>query len=226
MKFKAIAFDLDDTLVDTTHLLVPMASKAAFEAMAAEGLQTTFETFEAERRLGALSMNHQRIFQGIAERYGQPFSESLVNAGIKAFYYPPLPEKLGLLPGALENLNLLKPKYKLYLVTTGALKTQQEKVQRADIASYFEKMFFLDSFKKERKRIAFSEILTTLKIQPHELLVIGNRLSQEIRDGKELGCYTCYFKYGEHVGEVAQDKLEHPDIEIFEHKEFVQACQL
>lgn len=226
MKFKAIAFDLDDTLVDTTNLLVPMASRATYDAMTAQGLRTTFEVFEQERKLGALSMSHQKIFQVIAEKYGQPYSDALVKTGIETFYNPPLPKKLALLPGAIENLEMLKGRYKLYLVTSGAINTQKEKVNRAGIASYFEDMFFLDSFKKERKKTAFAKIIQSLLIKPSELLVIGNRLSQEIRDGKESGCFTCYFKYGEHVGEEAQDHLEIPDNEIVEHKEFIKACQL
>lgn len=223
---KAIAFDLDDTLIDTTHVLVPIASRAAFEAMAKFGLSTTFEVFENERRIGALSMSHQKIFRTIAEKHGDPFHEDQVQAGIDNFYNPPLPSNLALLPGALEGLEILKKRYSLFLVTSGAIPTQKEKVKRAGIEHYFKKMYFLDSFKKERKRIAFSDILQMLNIQPHELLAIGNRLSQEIRDAKELGCITCYFKYGEHVGEVAQDHFEHPDFTIHQHSEFLPVCKL
>jgi len=226
MKFKAIAFDLDDTLIDTTGLLVPMASRTAFDRMTEKGIKTTFEVFEEERRIGALSMSHRQIFRTIAEKYGAPFTEEQAQVGIDAFYNPPLPDKLDLLPGALENLEALKSRYDLHLVTSGALPTQKEKVRRAGIEKYFRNMYFLDSFKKERKQIAFQKILETQKINPTELLVIGNRLSQEIRDGKIVGGITCYFKYGEHVGEVEQDHFERPDITVLEHKELIQACQL
>lgn len=226
MKFKALAFDLDDTLIDTTGLLVPMASRTAYERMTKKGIQTSFEIFEEERRIGALSLSHRQIFRVIAEKYGAPFSEEQVQVGIEAFYNPPLPEKLDLLPGAFENLEKLKSRYDLYLVTSGALPTQKEKVKRAGIEKYFRGLYFLDSFKKERKQRAFQEILDTQKIQPTELLVIGNRLSQEIRDGKIVGGVTCYFKYGEHVGEVEQDHFEKPDITVVSHKELISACQL
>lgn len=226
MKFKALAFDLDDTLIDTTGILVPMASRTAYERMTEKGIQTSFEIFEEERRLGALSMSHRQIFRTIAEKYGAPFSEEQVQVGIEAFYNPTIPKNLDLLPGALENLENLKSKYELYLVTSGALEAQKEKVRRAGIEKYFRGMYFLDSFKKERKQRAFQEIIDTLKINPTELLVIGNRLSQEIRDGKIVGGITCYFKYGEHVGEVAHDHYEHPDFTVLEHKELIPTCRL
>lgn len=226
MKFKAIAFDLDDTLIDTTGVLVPLASRMAYDRMTQKGLKTTFEIFEEERRIGALSMSHRLIFRSIAQKYGAPFSEEQAQAGIEAFYNPELPEKLDLLPGAQENLEKLKNRYKLFVVTSGAIPTQKEKARRANIEHFLSGSYYLDSFKKERKKLAFEDILQRLQIKPEELLVIGNRLSQEIRDGKIVGAFTCYFKYGEHVGEVAQDEYENPDVTILEHKEFIPTCRL
>ncbi len=223
---KAIAFDLDDTLIDTTHLLVPMASQAAYQAMALKGLQTSFEIFENERRQGALSMKHVDIFQSIAQKYSSQPSGEIAEAGITTFYNPPLPTHIPLLPGALENLEYLKGKYALFLVTSGAIPTQKQKAQATNAEHYFQKSYFLDGFKKERKRSAFQNILETLSLEPQELLAIGNRLSQEIHDAKELGCTTCYFKYGEHVGEIARNSFELPDYTIEKHSEMRGVCHL
>ena len=84
----------------------------------------------------------------------------------------------------------------------------------------------MDGMKKERKRQAFSEIIEALKINPSELLSIGNRLSQEIRDAKELGATTCYFKFGEHIGESPKSHLENPDFTIEKHSELIATCHL
>lgn len=223
---KAIAFDLDDTLIATSEVLVPIASKAAFTAMSSKGVEVSFEIFDQERRQMALSKSHQLIFRELAKKYGRPFNEDQVTAGIKAFYNPPLPSRLELMPGAEENLKYLKEKYKLFLVTTGAIETQREKAARSGISHYFQKMFFLNSFKKERKRLAFEEILQTEKLLPEQLLSVGNRLPLEIHDAKQLGCFTCYFKYGEHIGEVAQNSFENPDYTITRHQELIKVCQL
>ncbi len=224
---KAIAFDLDDTLLDTTGLLVPMASLAAYQAMVAKGLSIDFKTFEAERKKGALSMKHQIIFQFIAEKYGHSVSNlKMGDAGSEAFYNPPIPAHLDLLAGAQENLIRLKDKYKIFVVTSGAVQTQKRKIQATGVEKLLQKVYVLDGFKKERKRIAFEDILKSLNLKPEELISIGNRLSQEIHDAKELGCLTCYFKYGEHVGEVTRNKFEIPDFTVEKHQELIATCRL
>lgn len=227
MMFQALAFDLDDTLIDTTGALVPMASLATFEAMKKNGLTCEYGAFEQFRKIGALSMSHQLIFRKLAELMGPPDRiETLTQIGIDTFYNPVLPKKLDLLEGALENLKTLSSQYSLYLVTSGVPATQSKKVQIAGIEQYFEKCFFMDGMKKERKRQAFSEIIETLNIKPTELLSIGNRLSQEIRDAKELGAMTCYFKFGEHVGESPKSHFDHPDFTIEKHSELIAKCRL
>lgn len=223
---KAIAFDLDDTLIDTSHLLVPLASNSAFQAMTQFGLQANFEEFEQERKLGALSMSHQKIFKVIAEKFCKSPSEKLIDAGIQAFYNPPIPNEIPLLDGARQNLFVLEKKYSLFLVTSGSIPTQKKKIKSTGIGNLFQKIYTLDGFKKERKRLAFQDILKNLSLKPTELLSIGNRLSQEIHDAKELNCQTCYFKYGEHVGETARNSFEIPDYTVEYHKELIATCRL
>ncbi len=227
MKLQALAFDLDDTLIDTSGLLVPMASRATFEAMKKHGLTGEYLAFEQFRKIGALSMSHQLIFRKLAELKGPPDQiEKLTQIGIDTFYNPVLPHKLELLDGALKNLKSLSSRYSLYLVTSGVPATQSKKVQITGVEKYFKKCFFMDGLKKERKRQAFSEIIETLQIKPAELLSIGNRLSQEIRDAKELTAMTCYFKFGEHVGETPKDTFENPDFTIEKHSELIATCHL
>jgi putative hydrolase of the HAD superfamily len=227
MKLKALAFDLDDTLIDTSGLLVPLASRAAFEAMQKIGLNINFETFDQIRKIKALSLNHRQIFADIAKDFGSQKSEvALTQAGIEAFYNPVLPPHLPLLPGAEETLHFLKKNHRLFLVTSGAISSQKEKVQRAGLSELFEKCFFVDGFNKGRKKEAFLEIITLATCAPEELMAIGNRLSQEIHDAKEIGAITCYFEYGEHVGEKARNSFEIPDYTIRSHADLVRVCQL
>ena len=223
---KAIAFDLDDTLIDTTHLLVPLASHSAFKAMVARGLKIDFETFERDRRNGALSMKHIEIFKMIAEKHCPNPNPEMADAASEAFYNPPIPNELPLLDGALKNLEYLKDRYTLFLVTSGSIPTQKRKVKATGTTPFFKNLYMMDGFAKERKRLAFEDILQSLSLKPEELLSIGNRLSQEIHDAKELGCQTCYFKYGEHVGEVARNSFEIPDFTAEHHRELLEACRL
>lgn len=227
MTFKALAFDLDDTLIDTSGLLVPLASRAAYVAMTNKGLKMSYEIFDQQRKEKAIRMTHKQIFFEIAESQGDnSLVADMAEAGIHTFYHPPLPPSLPLLAGAAENLRFLKDRYTLFLVTSGAISTQKEKVKRAGLESHFQSCIFVDGFKKERKRDAFLEILRQTGCKAHELLSIGNRLSQEIHDAKEVGAKTCYFEYGEHVGEQPRNQFEIPDFKIHTHHELVSACRL
>lgn len=224
----AIAFDLDDTLLDTTRLLVPAASKQAFEAMSSLQLRCSFAEFDRERSFLSRSFSHKVIFVKLAQKWST-LSSSQVKSGalfaIESFYNPIIPDTLPLMPGALENLLALK-KYNLYLVTAGAKETQKKKILACKIESYFKKCFLFDGFEGERKKTAFDEILRLEKMQPSSLLCIGNRLGQEIRDGKLSGAQTCYFEYGEHVGELAQQPEDFPDFKIKNHSELIPTCRL
>ena len=233
-KLKCLAFDLDDTLLDTSGLLLPKASRQACDKMVALGLKCTTEECMQSRTKLSKEMSHKEIFLEIARKFGRKPDERwdhqdlqpMARAGIDAFYNPDIPATLPLLPLALENLKTLAKTYTLFLVTSGAPMTQNKKVDAAGVRGFFKKVYTLDGFKGEKKRSAFEDIILSEKINPKELLSIGNRLFEEIRQAKQLGGQTCYFKYGDHVGEVPQVPEDHADFTVLSHQELILTCQL
>lgn len=224
--FKCIAFDLDDTLVDTTHLLVPLAARRACEALRAEGLNLDIDACLAWRASKTAELSHEEIFRQLIQKHGAPFPERALQAAVKAFYNPEVPRKLPLMEGAEGNLKTLHEKYFLFLVTSGEPEAQQKKIEALQIKNYFRKVYLIDNFKKETKKEAFADILSREGIVPGELLSVGNRLSQEIRMAKVCGAKTCYFCHGEHVGEKPEQREDYPDFTIFKHSELITACDL
>ncbi|MNJ93233.1 putative HAD-hydrolase YfnB [compost metagenome] len=223
---KVIAFDLDDTLLDTSALLVPLASQRACEAMIAAGVNCTLEQCMKDRHSLASSQSHTEIFTSIANRYGTNQNGKAIHDALEQFYNPEIPMALPLLAGAIENLQELKRKYKLYLVTMGVPDAQKRKVMALNIEQLFNGIYILNGFIGEKKEDAFKDIIEREKIQPHQLLSIGNRLSSEIRDAKRCGSRTCYFAHGEHVGEIPQFPEDNPDFTIANHKELIPTCAL
>ncbi len=226
MKLKSIAFDLDDTLIDTSGLLAPHAAKNAFQILIDAGLELQFEECENLRHEKIKLMSHKDLFQYLSDKYGNETTSLKVPDAIQAFYHPEIPKPLPLLPGALDNLNYLKNKYTLFLVTAGLSEAQFSKIYAAQIQDYFKKIFVVNSIKNEKKLNAFQNILTLEKIQPQELFCIGNSLSSEIKDGCALGATTCYFEFGEDRGINVDQITFQPDFHIQNHHELLTTCNL
>ncbi len=225
-KYKSLAFDLDDTLLDTSSLLVPLASQRACEAMIAAGLKCNLEECMKARQEMASHLSHTEIFTQIVERFGSPQKGKAIHDALESFYNPEVPSVLPLMPGATENLLNLKSKYNLYLVTAGSLASQIEKIKALQIEKFFKKIYILNGFIGEKKELAFRDILMNESHDPESLLSIGNRLSSEIRDGKRIGADTCYFAHGEHVGEKPVHPEDNPDFTVLHHKDLIPTCGL
>ncbi|MGZ3744710.1 MAG: HAD family hydrolase [Pseudobdellovibrionaceae bacterium] len=223
---KCIAFDLDDTLMDTSQLLVPMAARRACEEMILHGVKADIDTCLAWRASRASDLTHQEIFQEFIARYGSTTPHVALQEAMKVFYNPAVPARLPLMEGAESNLKKLAEKYTLFLVTSGEPEAQKNKINALNIEASFRKIYLVNNFKKETKKTAFLEIIKNENIQPAELLSIGNRLSQEIRHAKICGARTCYFCHGEHVGEQPAQREDYPDFTIYKHHELIKTCGL
>ena len=170
MKIELIVFDLDDTLLDTTRLLIPIARTQAFE---------------------------DRILQ-------------------------PLP----LMTGAKENLEYLRHKYDLVLLTQGRPDAQKKKVKSLGIGDYFKKQYFVDPSVNETKALFFQKIIQDCGLKPRAIMSIGNRRYTDIREAKKLGMKTCLFHYGEHADEKVSQNEDVPDFTVINHKELIPECHL
>lgn len=226
MKFKAIAFDLDDTLLNTSGLLVPQAAEKACLSLISVGAQCSVEECLNLRAKLAHTLSHPEIFGFIADEYQCPERELGLQLAILDFYNPDIPATLPLIEGALENLQNLSQRYDLFLVTMGIRQAQEKKIQALGIKDYFKKIYILDSLRGERKKLAFEDILKESDCQPDQLLSVGNRLSAEIRDAKLIGAQTCYFPFGEHIGESPTQKHDYPDFTIQRHSDLIKTCHL
>lgn len=222
---KAIAFDLDDTLLDTSGLLAPKFALATFQFMVKKGLKLTVEECEEMRRELVKTVSHREVFERLAQDYGTAETVKNLPEIIDHFYNPTLPQELPLMPGARENLDYLKDRYSLYLVTAGARTSQLGKAFALGITKDFKKILVVNSLIKHRKFDTFLQIIKEEEIQPHELLCIGNSIASEIVDALEVGAITCHFDHGESRGSVETLKRA-PHFYIKSHAELIRTCQL
>jgi putative hydrolase of the HAD superfamily len=223
---KVLVFDLDDTLLDTTGLLLPSAALRACEDMINAGLPCTLRECLMWREDLAPQYSHRELFRLIAERTGVPDPTPLGDIGSHSFYNSPIPDLLPLMEGAHEVLTAVAPKYILYLLTSGAPFTQMEKIRATRLRPIFRDCLIVDKFSTKNKKDFLREIMDREKILPEQLLSIGNRITEEIRHGKQLGSMTCHFDYGEHVGEKPERPEDHPDFRVENWSEFISTCRL
>lgn len=222
---KAIAIDLDDTLLDTSSLLAPKATLDAFNYLIKNGLTLTIAECEALRIELIKSISHRDVFVKLANEYGNKKTKSVVAETIRLFYDPIIPSRLPLIEGAQKNINYLKSRYHLYLVTAGTKTSQIRKAKALGIENDFEKIFVVNSLLKKRKKDAFIKIINSLKIQASELLCIGNSISSEITDALDINATACYFEHGENRGNISQLSRK-PHYHIKHHSELIVTCKL
>jgi len=222
---KAIAIDLDDTLLDTSRLLAPKATFEAFNYLIKNGLSLTLAECEALRTELIKSISHKEVFEKLTLAHGNKQTLNVLSQAINLFYDPEIPKNLPLIEGARENIAYLKSKYHFYLVTAGTERSQLRKTKALGIDNDFENIFIVNSLRKNRKKDIFINIINNLNIDPAELLCIGNSISSEITDALAVEALACYFEHGENRGQISQLPRK-PHFHIKHHSELITTCRL
>jgi HAD superfamily hydrolase (TIGR01549 family) len=229
-RYKALIFDLDDTLFDTWGTCYPAAAKESCEIMVREGLNCSGDQCIRERENFFRTMPRRDVFQHIVERFGVrsggKSADEIASLGKKAFHSRQVEKDIKLFPGARELLAELKIKYMTFLVTSGDPATQKQKVNLLRIKDFFTHIYYVNVLLKQRKSQAFMEILEHTSMEPRSILCIGDRRDREIAEGKRLGFMTCLLKR-EHQMCIRPDlPEENPDFEIERLGELIPTCRL
>lgn len=184
MTLDGIVLDLDDTLYDTTRLLLPWADRRAVAAMRAAGLamdeDAALARIEALRRAGVA-----RYWDALAAENG--VDAACVAAGESAWfdYDPPPMEFDPAVAAALDELAAMAP---LALFTMGHVETQRRKVDRLGIARRFVEMRFIDFRGPIGKTEALGSLLATRGWTPSRVVVCGDRPDGDVRAANRNGC--------------------------------------
>jgi len=98
------------------------------------------------------------------------------------------------LPGAVETLERLYGKYKLYIVSNGTSHVQAGRLKSADISRFFEDIFISQDIGVNKPDREFFErcIAKIPGFRKEKALIVGDSLSSDILGGINAGIKTCW----------------------------------
>ncbi len=227
--FRTLIFDLDDTLLDTTRLLIPQAEREACEAMIKAGLNANLEACLKTRRELIKTNLRAQIFEASVRELGVrdgAIEKDVAQAGTRAFYEREVESNIYLDSAVTHLLEKMKTKYDLFLVTAGSVKTQAKKVEILKIAQYFKQIIYVDLSRGQTKAQAFEQVRELSGALPENILSIGDRIDTDVALAKSLGMKTCWVVKGEYAKLKPLSAFEEPDFQVKQVTQIESVCQL
>ena len=110
-------------------------------------------------------------------------------------YETTLSRQTFLLDGALELIQDLHGKCRLFIVTNGITLVQKSRFGNCPLAPYFEKCFISEEMGCAKPEKVFFDLVAKeiLDFVPSEAIVIGDSLSSDILGGINAGLDTCWY---------------------------------
>ena len=217
-----ILLDLDDTILDF-HKAEKEALKKALQKIGVEPTEALLKRYSEINlsqwkllELGKLTQAEVKI-----NRYRIFFEECGIQASpeetAKCFEHN-LAYEHEKVEGALELLQKLHGKYRLYAASNGTYEVQKRRIEESGIKPYFEDFFISKKigFHKPDKKFfdyCFAHI-PDFKLE--ESVMVGDSLSSDILGGKNAGLTTIWYQKNRNI---TDDGAIHPDYRIYELSE-------
>ena len=205
LKYKHVFFDLDRTLWD-----FDAAAEVAFERIYEKynlkslGIPSAHEFHEVyhplnerlwelyrEDKITKADLNRTRFLKPL-EHYGIHNIELADHLSEDYVYWSP--RIVRLVPGTMELLDYLKPKYHLHLITNGFQEVQHTKLSGSGLEPYFETLTVSEEVgvKKPNPEI-FHYALRKAHATAEESIVIGDEMAVDIDGAKAAGIDQIFF---------------------------------
>lgn len=204
MKY-VVVFDMDDTLYEELTYV-----KSGFKAVA-DFLNEEFTidinesyTFMCDR---LLQDGRGSIFNALLEYY-EVYTTDLVKKCVDVYRYHQPTIKL-----QVEMINLLNSlkNYPLYVVTDGFVPTQEKKIQALGLSNFMKKSitsYSLGSDKGKPSPYWFKQIVHWEKVEPTQVVYIGDNATKDFVGIKPLGFHTIRVKTGDYKDQVPSNLHE------------------
>lgn len=211
-RFKAIAFDADDTLWENETLF--RTAEDRFCAL----MRPFLPEEDCQKALFSVEMKNLPLYG-----YGiKPFGLSLIEAAISlsqgrasnaliqdilAIVKDMLSAENPLLPNVFEVLTHLSQNYRLVVATKGDLLDQERKLERSGLAQFFHHIEVMSDKKPDNYR----KLVRHLDLKPDEFLMVGNSVNSDVLPVLEIGAHSIHIPFHTTwAHEVGEEPLAHP----------------
>lgn len=105
-----------------------------------------------------------------------------------------MPTMSGVVEGAIDALEYLKPKYNLYILSNGFRELQFNKMKSAGVYDYFSKVILSEDIKVHKPNVEiFHFALSATQSEFGNSIMIGDNIETDIRGAKDAGIDQIYF---------------------------------
>ncbi|RLI92324.1 MAG: haloacid dehalogenase [Candidatus Altiarchaeales archaeon] len=215
-KIRALFFDIDDTLYDST-LQANLARESAIKAMIEAGLDVNEEKAmsslrEIVRKFGS---NYSYHFDELLKKFGYDPNPRIVAAGVVAYhttkiaYLVPFPDTIPTL------LRLRDLGYRLGIITDGISVKQWEKLIRLGLQHFFHSVTISSDVGREKPDPEIFKIaIKNAGCKPKEAIMVGDRPDRDISGANKVGMVTVQIAKGKYRWVKPRDESEKPDYTI------------
>lgn len=216
-KIKAVFFDIDDTLFDSTTL-AKMARMNAVKAMIESGLPLANVTQGYNllmKIVNKYGSNYDKHFDKLLEILGCEWNPKIIAAGVVAYhdtkqaYLKPDPE-------VVPTLIALRDKgYKLGIISNGKSVKQWEKIIRLGLHHFFDIVVISEEVGSEKPDTKIFEVaLQKLNVEPYEAVYVGDNLETDILGANKAGMISIRILKGKHKEGKPAGKMMKPRYSI------------
>ena len=208
-----IAFDLDDTIIDTSGSVTLYKMEEFLRFLVRRQIfigsfDQAFRDIQAIDRRSASSKESVRL---TLER----FSASHLFDEAMAIYTEPLPKNFMIptTPHAKNVLHILSGRgHTLALVTAGAKLFQLEKLEKAGLEpSLFSK---IDVSEDSKKKPCYEALLNEFSKLPGECYAVGDRILMDLAPAHDLGWNTVHMRWGRGKELKREEWIDHSICEL------------
>ena len=199
MRYENILLDADGTLLD----FLAGEDAAVRETMTLFGIEPTDELVAAYseindgfwKMLERGEIKREELLYKRFQVFCERFSFSVDYMKMATDYRLLLKQQGQLLDGAVDFLQKLYGKAKLYIVTNGVATTQSQRLALSGLTKYIDEIFISENLGCEKPDIQYFEKVSELLggLDKSKTVIVGDSLTSDIKGGIAFGIDTCWF---------------------------------